>query len=167
MARNYMDKIIALIFSPAFLIFIFGVLLLWRTEGIKTQIERQSHFVKKWADRFFDTCHEFMNGIEHIMALLNQLKLLDNPNDERVVRYKQEYSDCFQIVTELELKIRRMVSFSPRYGETVKKKAFDILAMLSNISRQGQVNFDRLFVLVVEFNAAAKSAHNEMLTIKE
>lgn len=157
----------AIIFSPSFLIFVFGLLLLRKTESIKAEIEKQSHFVKKWADYFFDTCHEFMKVIEHIMALLNQFQVLNNPNDERGLRYQQECSDFFPIVTELELRIRRMVCFAPKHGVNVKQTASDILAMLSEIFRRREGNFDDLSVLIGKFNKVAKLAHNEMLTSKE
>jgi hypothetical protein len=45
------------------LIFIFGFLFLRSIESTKNQIERQSHFTKKWADEFFGTCDEFMKNV--------------------------------------------------------------------------------------------------------
>ncbi len=146
------------------LLFVFGILILRKTESIKTQIERQSHFTKRWADLFFETCHEFMNSVERVMALLNSIQQLEDPNNERGTRYQNECSDLFPKIAELELKIRRMIFFAPQSGQSVRENASAIFNTLGDMIRNRQGNLDELYCHIANFNRAVHKAHDEMLS---
>jgi len=148
------------------LIFIFGFLFLKSIENIKQQIERQSHFYKKWADEFFNTCDEFMKCTERMLALLTFIS--NNPNiNETWMHYQKELNDLFPALSELELRIKRFVPFAPKFGNCVKTNASEILNKLSELFKQKKGNVDPIVNLIVEFNKAAKLAHGEMLANKK
>ena len=149
------------------LVFILGVRFVKSIESAKNQVERQSHFAKKWADEFFDTSDEFMKGVERVLALFTSIQGFANPNDERGTRYQQECSDLFPTIAELGLRIRRMVPFAPKNGGTVKEKASAILETLSNMVRERRGNMDEIIRLIAEFNDAVKLAHSEILDNKK
>lgn len=144
------------------LVFILGIRLLRSIESAKAQVERQSYFTKKWADCFFETCHEFMRGIERVLALLTH-RQRENPNDERGIKQQQECTDYVTALTELELRIRRMVTFAPKNEQVVNYNTSTILQALSNMFNTREGNVDKIFSLIVQFNEAVKRAHGEML----
>jgi len=147
------------------LIFIFGILFLKSIEHTKKQIERQSHFYKKWADEFFSTCDEFMKCTERMLALLHFV--VHNPNiNETYSHYQKEFNDLFPTLLELELRIRRFVPFAPKFGNAVANDASEIFNKLSELFKQKKGNVDPIINLITEFNKAAKLAHNEMLNNK-
>ncbi|MBP6124662.1 MAG: hypothetical protein KA469_02055 [Phycisphaerae bacterium] len=148
------------------LLFFFGILFLRKVEGVKTQIERQSHFTKKWSDLFFKVCQSFLGCVERIMALLSSLQQLEDPNNERGTRYQEECSDRFLQMAELELKIRRMTLLAPQNGEAVNQATSSIFGVLGNLVRNRQGNFDVLYIHIADFNKAARRAHNEMIQEK-
>ncbi|MGE4384957.1 MAG: hypothetical protein AB7E39_03730 [Endomicrobiaceae bacterium] len=156
---------IAQLFTPI-LIFIFGILFLKSIESTKKHIERQSHFYKKWADEFFNTCDDFMKCTERVLALLTFVS--HNPDiNETCPHYGKEYNDLFTRLLELELRIRRVVPFAPKFGNAVANNASEIFTKLSELFEQKKGNVDPIVNLIFEFNKAAKLAHGEMLANKK
>lgn len=148
------------------LIFIFGILFLKSIESTKKHIERQSHFYKKWADEFFITCDEFMKCTEHMLALLHFLVHNQNIN-ETYSHYQKEFNDLYLKLLEVELRIRRLVPFAPKFGNTVQNNASEICTKFSELFEQKKGNVDPIVNLIFEFNKAAKLAHGEMLANKK
>lgn len=144
---------------------VLGVILLRKIEGIKSEVAKSSEFTSKWAEEFWTTCQEFMRHTERYMAILNQLQFLSSPNNE-TVKYHKELTELNAKLAELELRIRRVVAFSPKNAEKVTTPAKDILSMLSSALDTGKGNFDDLFGIVNTFNMAARDAHAEMMGIK-
>ncbi|MEA5001715.1 MAG: hypothetical protein VB017_07555 [Endomicrobiaceae bacterium] len=156
---------IAQLFTPI-LIFIFGILFLKSIESTKKHIERQSHFYKKWADEFFNTCDDFMKCTERMLALF--WFIASNPNiNEACPNYQKEFNDLFPALLELKLRIRRLVPFAPKFGNTVGNNASEIFTKLSELFEQKKGNVDPIVNLIFEFNKAAKLAHGEMLANKK
>ena len=59
---------------------ILGIRLLRRIESIKALVANQSDFHKKWADKFFTCCQEFMQTLERDLALLTVLAGINDQN---------------------------------------------------------------------------------------
>ncbi len=155
-------EIVSQVLVPV-LLFFFGILFLKKVESIKTQIERQSYFTKKRSDLFLEVCQSFMGCVERIMALLSSLQQLEDPNDERGIRYQEECSDRFPQMAELELKIRRMTLLAPNTGGAVNDATSSIFNVLGDLVRNRRGNFDVLYGHIADFNKAAREAHNEMI----
>lgn len=145
---------------------VIGYFLFKSIENSKQQIERQSHFYKKWADEFFNTCDEFMKCTERMLAFLTFVS--HNPDiNETCSHYGKEYNDLFPRLLELELRIRRVVPFAPKFGNPVANNASEIFVKLSELCKQKKGNVDPIINLIAEFNKAAKLAHGEMLANKK
>jgi hypothetical protein len=144
---------------------VLGIFLLRKVESIKSEVAKSSEFASKWAGEFWITCQEFMRCTERYMAILNQLGF-SHPNNETVIKCQKECTELSVKLTELELRIRRMVAFSPKNAEIVTTPAKGILSMLSSALTTGKGNFDDLFSIINSFNMAARDAHAEMIGIK-
>ncbi|MCX5722475.1 MAG: hypothetical protein NT179_10680 [Nitrospirae bacterium] len=141
-------------------------------EGFKSAIATRSSFRQKWADEFFGTCQEFMKSFERYLALLNQLTILKDPNSEVGVKYQQELTALNASLSELELRIRRMVVFAELARADVCSTAAKVLTSLTEmvtpdkISGRMQGSFDEQFKNMDAFNKATKNAHAEMLSVQ-
>jgi hypothetical protein len=145
---------------------VLGVILLRKIEHIKSEVAKSSEFTSKWAEEFWTACQEFMRCTERYMAILNQLQFLPNPNNEVGTKHQKECIEHNVKLAELELRIRRMVAFSPKNAENVTTPAKGILEMLSSALDTGKGNFDELFNTINSFNTAARDAHAEMMGLK-
>ncbi len=96
-----------LLVNTSLLIFLAGILFLKHVEDKRRESERKSNFTEKWAALLFDTCHDYLNNVERVAALLHQLLTVD-PNSERGKRYQNDCSDCFPKIEELAFRIRRL-----------------------------------------------------------
>lgn len=102
-----------LLVNTSLLIFLAGILFLKHVEDKRRESERKSNFMEKWAALLFDTCHDYLNNVERVAALLQQFPSVD-PNSERGERYQNECNDCFPKITELALRIRRLSLLAPK-----------------------------------------------------
>jgi hypothetical protein len=159
-------KIIVSAITPVAVV-VLGVILLRKIEGIKAEVAKNSAFISKWAEEFWITCQEFMKCTERYMTLLHQLASLLDKDDDVGKKYQRECTELNAKLPELELRIRRLVTFAPKNGKDVIAPAKDILSMLSSILKTGKGNFDDLFSKVDSFNQTARSAHAEMMGIKD
>lgn len=140
-----------------------GYLFFKRTESMKNQMERESYFYKKWANEFFDTCNEFMKCSERVLALLRQRMLLQDPKGEIGTRYQEECYDLSVNLTELELRICRILFCKVSSARDVKKQVAQICAKLATMIQGERGNMDKVIQLIEDFSSAVRVAHGEML----
>lgn len=146
---------------------VLGLAFLRKVEGVKAEVTKQSDFHKKWAEAFFDTCQQFMSSMERYMALLNQIKELENPNGLIGTAHQNELNSLNVVLSELELRIRRSVVFAPVYGLGVSVAAKEAFAELRQMVNTMQGSFDSLHLKINLFNKAVKVAHSEMLGLNK
>jgi len=146
---------------------VIGVILLRKIEGIKAEVAKSSEFTSKWAGEFWTTCQEFMRLTERYMAILNHLNSMSEPNNDTGTKYQVECNELNVKLSELELRIRRLVAFSPSNAKSVTTYASGILSMLSSILNTRRGNLDDLFSKVDSFNKASREAHAEMTGIRD
>ncbi|MGA2143186.1 MAG: hypothetical protein ABSG94_12305 [Brevinematales bacterium] len=144
---------------------IFGVILLYRIESIKNEISKKHDFNRKWADEFFIACKEFMQCVERYMTLLHQFQAIKDPKSETSIKYQKECTELNAKLPELEMRIKRLTSMSPKNRRELINKATDILSYISSMIKTGKGNFDEMILKNDAFNAVAKIAHAEMLEL--
>jgi len=144
-------------------VIVLGILVLRRIESIKASVATQVEFRKKWADSFFECCHEFMASLERDMAVLTMLSGLQNRNDEWGLKLQDEVKNLHPKLSELELRIRRSVIFAPNSGDNVKNSANKCIQRLGQLLHNQGGNVDNVISAMNEFNHYARIAHEEMI----
>lgn len=145
---------------------IFGLLLLRRIEGIKSEVAKQSDFHKKWAEQFFGCCQEFMSAIERQLSILVCLAGMKS-NDELANELSKE-SKCLSItIIELETRIARSVFFAKTTGPAVTQAAESCYELLRSGLESKKVNPKDIIYKMNEFNVASRKAHEEMLGLSD
>jgi len=155
-------KTFASILTPV-LIFGFGFFLLRRTEGIKTKAARQSEHITRHAEYFFETYQKYLEALERALAVATILMTVPDKKSNRAIALWSEIEGLYPDISELELRIRRCVKFSPNNGAAasrIARECLDIFAKLLS-SREGPV--DPITEKMVCFDNAARLAHKEML----
>lgn len=151
-----------LLVNTSLLIFLAGILFLKHVEDKRRESERKSNFTEKWAALLFDTCHDYLNNVERVAALLHQLRAVD-PNSERGKRYQNECNDCFPRIAELALRIRRLSLLAPKNENELIEASTNLGSYLSDMINNRQGNFDVLYDHIKDFNERAKKAHFEII----
>ncbi|HEY2329556.1 MAG TPA: hypothetical protein VGI63_07055, partial [Verrucomicrobiae bacterium] len=143
----------------------FGVKLVRGIESRKSQVNRSSEFIKKWADTFFDTSQKFMMSTERYMSILHQLQGMTDPNCSFGTKLQKELNSLNVELGELGLRINRLAFYAPTRGIEVVNTQRKVQEYLTEIVKTMQGSFDHLKTLQNNFNRAVREAHSEMLEL--
>jgi len=152
-------KIISEISTP-FLVFIFGIILLRKTEQIKSSVNRSSDFSVKWANEFFEVYRHFLNETEETMNLLFHLQQADEKEGDKIV---EKLRNVLVLLTKSELHMSIMLSSFPKIESNLNKHSHDIIVSLSEMIKTKKGNFDDLKLIVANFSNSARNVHGELL----
>lgn len=152
-------KIIAEICTP-FLVFIFGIIILRKTEQIKSSVNRSSDFSVKWANEFFIVYKKFLDETEEMMNLLFHLQSAKEKEEDEIV---EKFNKLVISLTKSELHMSIMLSSFPKIESDLNKHGKDIIAWLSDMIKTKKGNFDELKKIVANFSNSARNVHGELL----
>ena len=79
---------------------------------------------------------------------------------------QKELSRLHPYISELELRIRRIVVFAPKNGGSITQAANGCLGLTGTLAKLGKGNFDGIIDKMNDFNIAARAAHAEMLGLE-
>lgn len=156
---------LAKVLATPIVVGIFGLLLLRRIEGIKSEVAKQSDFHKKWAEQFFGCCQEFMQALERQLSVLSFV--VKNPNSEVASELLKELNFLNITIAELQVRIRRSVVFAEKTGLDVTQAADHSFKLLSDGLSSKKLNVEEILGKMNEFNIAARKAHEEMLGLSD
>jgi hypothetical protein len=145
------------------LVFLFGFLLLRRTEGIKTKAARHSEYVTKHAEYFFETYQQFLETVERLLAAANLVSGLPDQKSRLAAELTKEIERLYPNVSELELRIRRCGRWAPTKGAAVIEAARDCTELVSSFAQTRTGVAGPFIEKIVACDVAARAAHEEML----
>lgn len=153
-------KNIAEICTP-FLVFIFALLLLRKTEQIKSSVSKSSDFSMKWANEFFEIYKSFLNDAEDIMNLLFRLQS-DKEHLDKIVK---KLGECITSLTKSELHMSIMLSSFPEIDNKLETYSQKIVNALSDMIETKKGNFDEIKKMISNFSNIARKVHAQLLKI--
>ena len=155
-------KIIAEICTP-FLVFIFALLLLRKTEQIKSSVSKSSDFSARWANEFFEVYKSFLDDAESIMNILFHLQSADkNEGDKMVEKLREKITS----LTKSELHMSIMLSSFPEIDNNeLTTNSKKILDALSDIIKTKKGNIDDIKKMISNFSNTARKVHAKLLKI--
>ncbi|MDD3183040.1 MAG: hypothetical protein PHD48_09595 [Alphaproteobacteria bacterium] len=154
---------IALSALTPILIFIFGLLLLKHTEGVKTKAARQSEYVTKHAEYFFVTYQKLTESLERVLALATICSASSDKGSDRAKNLFEEIFRLYPDISESELRIRRCACFAPINGPIVADIAHQSVCLMAALLSNGGGQDGVLTEKIIELDKAAREAHQEML----
>jgi hypothetical protein len=156
-------KIIISFLTP-FLVFIFGIIFLRKTEKIKQEIVRRSNFAAKWSEEFFTVYKQFISDIEDIMSCLTQVQ--SEKNEVRIQFYEKKLHEAALSTIKSELHISTMLSSFPEIkSESFKKHMDSIIEALSEILKTKKGNLDPIKSDLSYFSKEARGIHSNLLKL--
>jgi len=156
-------KIIISFLTP-FLVFIFGIIFLRKTEKIKQEISRHSNFAAKWSEEFFSVYKQFISDVEDIMSCLMQVQNEEDKN--RVQFFEKKLHESALSTMKSELHISTMLNSFPEIeSENFKKHMSNIINALSEMLKTKKGNFEPIKNDLSYFSKEARNIHSQLMKL--